>query len=240
MTDFKCILDDYRKGDHKCGELCTHRIILHGLDGKSGRVGRTGVPRHYQYVTPKNSPVRKDKPEIYRIVDAYVDSFKTGNVKSLYFWSTSPGTGKTTTASAIMNAWIVHEYLESLRSGVQPKEVSTVFLDVNSFQTQYNLHTMADDAEGMESIREQIRRTQLADFAVLDDIGVRSASESFRSYLHDIINYRVTNELPTVYTSNFDIDEMKNVYDARLYDRIREQCIPRHFDGESHRGVGKK
>lgn len=239
MADVKCILDDYRKTDYKCHELCPHRIILHGLDGKSGRVGSTGVPKHYQYITPKNSPVRKDKPTIYKAVDAYVNTFKRGNVKSLYLWSNSPGTGKTTTASAIINAWIVYEYLENLKNGTQPKELSTVFLDANALQTHFNLHSMANNEDGMVSIQEEIRRTQRANFVVLDDVGVRSSSEAFRSYLHDIVNYRVTNELPTVYTSNFPIEGMKDVYDERLYDRIREQCISLHFEGESFRGVRK-
>lgn len=240
MSKYKCILDDYRKNEHSCTELCTHRIFLHGLDGNTGRVGRSGVPLHYQYTTPKSSPVREDKPDIYRAVDAYVETFKRGDVKSLYLWSKSPGTGKTTTASAIMNAWIIYDYLESLRNKKQPNEDSTVFFDVNAFQTKFNLHSMANNDEGMVSIQEEIRRTQSADFAVLDDVGVRGSSEAFRSYLHDIVNYRVTNELPTVYTSNFTIEGMKDVYDERLYDRMREQCISFHFEGESFRGVRRK
>lgn len=238
----ECILKDYKKSGAgcACNELCPHRIILHGLDGTTGRVGSSGVPRKYQYVTPKTSPVREDKGDIYKVVDRYVKSFKTNDVKSLYLWSENPGTGKTTTASAIMNAWIAYEYLINLREGKQPQTNSTMFLDVNAFQTKFNLHSMAKEAEGMTSIRETIIRAQQADFAVLDDVGVRSSTDAFRSYLHDIINYRVSNELPTVYTSNFAIDGMKSVYDGRLYDRMREQCVSLHFDGESHRGIGRK
>lgn len=238
----KCILDDYRKSSSSgsCHELCAHRIILHGLDGKSGRVGASGVPLHYHYVTPKSSPVREDKPELYALIDKYIETFKRGSVKSLYLWSKSPGTGKTTTASAIMNAWIIHDYLRNLTEGKQPQESKVVFLDLNAFQTRYNLHAMSSDDEGMRSIREVIQRTQTADFVVMDDVGVRSSTDAFRSYLHDIVNYRVSNELPTVYTSNFDIEGMKTVYDARLYDRMREQCVELHFEGESHRGLRRR
>lgn len=239
MADIKrCILDDYKKEGSTCGELCPHRIILHGLDGKSGRVASSGVPPKYQYVTPKTSPVREDKPRLYEVVDRYVESFKRGDVKSLYLWSKNPGTGKTTTASAIMNAWIAYDYLSNLKAGKQPQENTTMFLDVNAFQTKYNLHTMSKDAEGMENIKETIKRTQQADFAVLDDVGVRSSTDAFRSYLHDIVNYRVSNELPTIFTSNFAIEGMADIYDERLYDRMNDQCVSLHFDGESHRGIG--
>lgn len=243
MDDNKknCILTDYRKDGKgcSCGELCPHRIILHGLDGISGRVGASGIPRQYQYITPKTSRAREGNPKLYDIVDRYVQTFKTGNVKSLYLWSKSPGTGKTTTASAIMNAWIAYEYLSNVKQGRQPQKNSTMFLDVNAFQTKFNLHSMAKEEEGMTSIRETIIRAQQADFAVLDDVGVRSSTDAFRSYLHDIVNYRVSNELPTIYTSNFAIEGMREVYDDRLYDRMREQCISLHFDGESHRGIRK-
>lgn len=238
--DFKCILDDYRKsGGCSCHELCPHRIILHGLDGKSGRVGSAGVPKHYHYVTPKSSPVREDKERLYGLVDRYVATFKRGGVKSLYLWSESPGTGKTTTASAILNAYIAYDYLQSIKESRQPKRNNAIFLDVNAFQTTYNLHSMSGDADGMSSIRDTIERTQRAEFAVLDDVGVRASTDAFRSYLHDIINYRVSNELPTVYTSNFAIEDMARVYDSRLYDRMHEQCAVLHFEGESHRGLRK-
>jgi DNA replication protein DnaC len=72
--------------------------------------------------------------------------------------------------------------------------------------------------------------------AVLDDIGLRSASEAFRSYVHAIVNYRTANGLPTVFTSNLPIEEMAQVFDARLYDRMRDMCAVLHFNGESHRG----
>jgi DNA replication protein DnaC len=107
---------------------------------------------------------------------------------------------------------------------------------VNAFQTDYNLATMTNDEAGMESIRATIKRAQTAPMAVLDDIGVRSASEAFRSYVHAIVNYRTANGLPTVFTSNLPIEEMAVVFDARLYDRMRDMCAVLHFNGESKRG----
>jgi DNA replication protein DnaC len=107
---------------------------------------------------------------------------------------------------------------------------------VNAFQTDYNLATMTNDDAAMGSIKATIQRAQQAPFAVLDDIGVRSASEAFRSYVHAIVNYRTANGLPTIFTSNLPIEEMAVVFDSRLYDRMRDMCAILHFSGESKRG----
>src|SRR5690625_4187138 len=95
---------------------------------------------------------------------------------------------------------------------------------------------MTNDDDAMKRIGGRIKRVQGAPFAVIDEIGVRSATEAFRAYVHAVINHRVTSGLPTVYTSNLPMSDMANVFDARLYDRVRDQCAEIHFAGESKRG----
>ena len=233
----KCILEDYRKDKcASCDHLCGHRIALHGLDGNGGRTASAGLPKDYRYVTLGNSPARQSHSDIYASLERYVETFGGGEEKSLYLWSANPGTGKTTTAIALLNAWIAKDYLGSIKRGEQPKQVSGIFLDVNAFQTDFNLATMTNDDEAIERIGARIKRVQSAPFAVLDDIGVRAATEAFRAYVHAIINYRVMNNMPTVYTSNLPIEGMAEVFDDRLYDRIRDQCGEIHFAGTSKRG----
>jgi DNA replication protein DnaC len=95
---------------------------------------------------------------------------------------------------------------------------------------------MTNDEAGINSIKAVIKRAQTAPFAVIDDLGIRTASEAFRAYVHAIINYRTVNGMPTVYTSNLPIEEMAVVFDQRLYDRVRDQCAVLFFSGESKRG----
>lgn len=243
MTDRKlCILSDYREDRCAyCTGLCSHRISMHGLDGKGGRTAYAGIPSEYRYVTVKSSPVRVNQEKVYGMLDAYISTFKRHinggeRAKSLYLWSGSPGTGKTTTAAALINAWISSEYLSYIQSGNQPQSTSAVFLDVNEFQTRYNLATMTKDDEGIANIGAEIKRTQQANFAVLDDIGIRESTPAFKSYIHAIINHRTVSGLPTIYTSNLPIEDMARVFDERLYDRIRDQCAIIPFLGESQRG----
>src|SRR5690625_1161892 len=107
----RCILARYRADKcADCSKLCAHRIALNGLDGASGRVGNSGLPADYRGITLANSPVKADQPAVYALLERYVETFKREGgpdeqIKSLYLWSESPGTGKTTTAAALISEW---------------------------------------------------------------------------------------------------------------------------------------
>lgn len=239
----KCILNERKKGGcATCLPNCAHFISLNGLSGTGGRIGAANVPRDYRQLTLKNAPAREEQAKIYASLAKYVATFErqfdTGNerVKSLYLYSVSPGTGKSTTASALVNEWLIAHYLGSLKRGIQPQQVPAYYLDVNELQTRYNLATMTDDKAELDDIKRLMRKCMDVPFLVCDDIGLRSATESFKSIVHAIINARTTESAPTIYTSNVSIGELAGIYDARLQDRIADQCLNLAFSGESKRG----
>jgi DNA replication protein DnaC len=225
-----------------CNRQCSAFIAMHGYSAKGGRVANANTPADYRLLTLATSPARESQAKVYATIEKYAATFErqfepdSPRIKSLYLFSESPGTGKTTTAIAVLNEWMIAHYLGSLKRNRQAAQTPAYFLDVNSFQTDYNLATMTNDEAGINSIKAVIKRAQTAPFAVIDDIGVRSASEAFRAYIHAIINYRTVNGMPTVFTSNLPIEEMAVVFDARLYDRMRDMCAVLHFDGTSKRG----
>lgn len=246
----KCILAQNCKlaNSDACNRTCSHWVAMMGLSGTGGRVAAANVPADYRLVTVANSPARASQAQVYRAVDAYVRTFErqfdesAERIKSLYLFSESPGTGKTTTASAILNEWLVAHYLGSLKRNRQAQQVPAYFYDVNEAQTLYNefnrSHVPKDIAE--KASRDYYRRLQSAKsapFAVYDDIGVRTATEGFRGDLHSAINHRTTNGMPTVYTSNLPIEDMAQVFDARLYDRMRDMAAVLEFGGQSKRGM---
>ncbi|PAE09714.1 DNA replication protein, partial [Niallia circulans] len=135
-------------------------------------------------------------------------------------------------------------YIGSLQRSRQALQQPAYMLDVNAWQTLFNEFNRSNIPAdiGEEASRQYYRQMQAAKtapFAVLDDIGVRNATEAFRGDLHAVINARVTNGLPTVYTSNLPLAEMERVFDARLYDRMRDQCAELVFVGGSKRGMRK-
>lgn len=249
----RCILADKRKdGCAACTETCAHRIALEGLNGKGGRIGAARLPADYARLTLTNSPAREGQGATYDTLERYVATFErmfdagagrdaSLRIKSLYLWSESPGTGKTTTAAALLNEYIAANYIGSMKRGVQPAQRPAYFLDVNAFQELYTGFTRQGVPREIAERNSRPYYTQMelakkTPFVVLDDIGVRQASDGFRGDLHTIINYRTTNGLPTIYTSNLTLDEMPTVFDARLADRMRDQCMTLHFTGTSKRG----
>lgn len=228
-----CALAPFCKlaGSDKCNDQCAPFISV------NSRYENADIPSDYKGVTLANSPAREEQSDIYTVLESYAETFSTDvRIKNLYLYSKSPGTGKTTTAIALLNEYIRRRFLYYAKERKNMPESLGAFLDVNELQTRYNLASMSKDDEDMDVIKDAILRYSNVEFLVVDDVGVRSATESFRAMVHSIINARVTNGRPTVFTSNVMLAGLTSVLDERLYDRINDQTLSLFFKGESKRG----
>lgn len=248
-----CLLASQCKvaGSSECNAMCPHYIGMMGMNGKGGRAATANVPTDYRMITVANSPARASQHAVYKNIDAYVRTFErmfdedAERIKSLYLFSANTGTGKSTTAAGIINDWIIRHYIGSLKRELQPLQQPAYFLSVNHLQQTHNkTHMPASLATkeklGEELIRE-IERAKKVPFLVMDDLAVRKATTSFIGILYDICDYRTSNQLPTVFTSNKSLDELREFFfeedaEGKIVDRIRDMCGVFGFIGESKRG----
>jgi len=113
------------------------------------------------------------------------------------------GCGKTHLAAAIANAQIAAgnrvlfvtapDLLDHLRSAFGP---------------------VGDDEEGYDTRFEEVRNTPLL---ILDDLGIESPTPWAVEKLYQVLNHRYNANLPTVITTNYDLDDLEQRLRSRLY-----------------------
>jgi len=70
---------------------------------------------------------------------------------------------------------------------------------------------------------------------IIDDLGAVKLTEFVRQITYYIINEREMKMLPTIITSNFDLNEIDNMIDPRVSSRISGMCEIKKLDGKDRR-----
>ena len=139
--------------------------------------------------------------------------------KGLYFYSGTKGSGKTRLACSMGNAIILTQTMRV--NFIKTIELLSVIKDT------YN----KKNAEITE--KEAIDRIKKAPFLIIDDIGAERPTEWTNSIFLNILDYRISHLLVTVFTSNVPQSKLK--LDERIVDRIIKMSIEIHFPEESIR-----
>src|SRR5699024_11342838 len=94
------------------------------------RYERAGIPKGYKHTYIDNNVVRGDQKALYDVLDSYVKSFTTEGIqiKSIYLYSQSPGTGKTTTAASLLNEYIRRRLVYWASKGEKNTRFTTMFI----------------------------------------------------------------------------------------------------------------
>ncbi|WKV24070.1 DNA replication protein [Bacillus phage PSYJ-YH] len=235
-----------------CSSPCQAFISLHGLNNSGGKQHDCLIPSEYRQTTFETSRSRETQSNTYGQLASYIKTFKKAfneernsketRLKDLFFYSSVKGNGKTETATMLANEFLVYSYMRSIMLDDPNSFQNPVFfLDVPALQALYLKANRGGTPQDIkeEASREYFKRLSKAKksrLVVFDEMAIKDVTESFRLDIHDVINYRTVENLTSIFTSNVPMKDMLDIYDERLFDRIRRYTIEYLFVGESMRG----
>lgn len=163
------------------------------------------------------------------LAEQFVSNYEPGKkMKGLYLYG-SFGVGKTYILGAIANA-------------LAKKNISSLIVYVPEFfrELKSSLHD--------QTINEKLEYVKKVPVLMLDDIGAESMSSWVRDdLLGPILQYRMLENLPTFFTSNFDLQQLahhltysqrgeeEQMKAARIMERIRYLAQPVEIKGRNRR-----
>jgi DNA replication protein DnaC len=165
----------------------------------------TSIPRELESASFENFQLTEANTELYKTARTYVKDFLSGKRYSLYLYGTY-GVGKSHAAKAI--------YEEIKAAGKLVGFMTTTDLLAKIKETYKR------DAELSES--QVFQHLKAFDLFVLDEIGAESQGVDVGSWTSRMM-IAITNSLlgvPTIYTSNFSLDELEQILDGRTVDRL--------------------
>jgi DNA replication protein DnaC len=233
-----------------CNALCSPFMLLHG-EGNSGLWKATNVPPKYRNSTFETLPIQKDNNVAYAFLKTYRGNIleNVRNGIGLFFYSIpnaenrlGTGTGKTTSAVALLHAYLLERVKEDSTGGQKIEQNPALFYKASELQTLYNAQFRGtQDMQDKASLRYyKIKRLLMtAELVVLDDIGIRQKiTDAFENELTEIIDARDSKVLMTIYTSNLPIEKLADTLGDRIASRIEGMTETVAFVGKDHRRGG--
>ena len=153
--------------------------------------------------------------ETARFYVKHWEKMKRDNI-GLLFWG-AVGTGKSFLAGCIANALLEQEI---------PVRMTNFAEVLNNLSSNFS--------EKNEYIKSLCRFPLL----ILDDFGMERGTEYGLEQIYAVIDGRYRSGKPLIVTTNLTLNELNNPRDtahARIYDRLKERCVPLNFSGESRR-----
>lgn len=133
------------------------------------------------------------------------------------------GSGKTHLAAAVANHALRTQHMRPIFAVVPD------LLD-------YLRATFAPDSDSSYDKRFHAVRT--TDLLILDDLGTENTTPWAREKLFQIVNHRYMERLPTVFTTNVDLDSLDGRIRSRLCDTQLSELV--YVDAEDYRMRGAK
>lgn len=251
--DKKCVFADRCKhagNEQYCNYTCFAFAFMHGVNGDGGLWATSGVPKAYRHCRLSNLPIKNENPKAYSLVEKYCKNILKAVLEKptgllLYSLPSTEnpfgtGTGKTTTAVTILNEFLIERSRAYLRGEMDMVDNPALFVKAPELQNAFNAQfrgnkEMQDEAsQRYYNLKKAVKKTELV---VIDDIATRGTriSEAYEDELYEMIDYRCTNNLTTIFTSNVNLDDMAKCLGERIASRIAGMTLKIGFSGKDNR-----
>ena len=192
------------------------------------------LPLRYQKEIPLTvSALDIDAFNALDAIRTNIDTFVAeGN--NLLLCSQNVGNGKSTWMSKLLK-----EYINRVSKYAHPNNCPALFLNINNFLNDKKL--AMNDSNLMNHIIETEKNIFSAKLVVFDDLCVKNLSEFDMNNLYRWIDYRTSNCLSTMYTSNLLPEQLRQSLDERIYSRLvnySKVIIIKDGDHRKNRKVG--
>jgi len=178
-----------------------------------------------------NTSPAEGQETAFNAVDRFTDGFINGENQTGLLLVGGVGSGKTFLVSSAANSII--DTIEVDRCEKE-KEIGRgfsfwcmvcdrriLFINVCDLMEQLKSCFKENSADISSNI---IQVVQEVDLLILDDLGVEKSSDWTREKLFEVIDYRYSQELPMLVTTNCRPEELKEKIGDRNFDRLREMC----------------
>lgn len=182
----------------------------------------SGIPKEYRYanlstynISPENE-IQRGIVEV--LLDNPVKLVKTGTNVALFNYNT--GTGKTFTACAIANEFIIKACTNP--DWFDFENPMALYVNYGDWANEIRAAHQRHKPELYDEMYMNIDRMKEVPLLILDDIGSGRITDVIRDLTYDIINKRKEEQKATIYTSNL-VDEMMRQDDAlgqRIMSRV--------------------
>ncbi|MFT8320380.1 MAG: primosomal protein DnaI [Bacillus sp. (in: firmicutes)] len=210
-------------------DRCPRKIMEDAQKKKEKLIQSLYVPKDILEASFSNMDIGEERTEAVRAAINFVKQYEPGKrQKGIYFYGEF-GVGKSFILGAIANELSQHQISSTI------VYVPELFREMKS-------------SIGDSTLNEKLERIKREPILMLDDIGAETMSSWIRDeVLGPILQFRMLENLPTLFTSNFDFSglehhltysqrgEEEKMKAMRVMERIRYLANPIHVKGSNKR-----
>ncbi len=198
----------------KCGrEFDSEKEGIDYIEERHNRCGECLKERGNKVNNEKYQEKVSELPKKFRSLNdryGFIERAKKLKDKSLFLFGET-GSGKT-----VLSTFILKEIWKEKKSGFFISYPELIF----EMQTDY------------DNSKEKLEEVKNYNCVILDDFGAEKLTDFVRQISYLIINYREQNDLQTIITSNFTLDEIDKSIDRRISSRICGMCEVIEMSGD--------